>query len=155
LKICLKIKFEDPQGLANVCGGRSNRYKRQHNIALFDMVLNPFPVDADITLNKMESSLPPASVQFVAPDVHPVNLPIRVSQDSFGKTVPYKPVYTKNQYSHIGLPPFVLQRSNILTESAIVTAVEENLPLDGVAVMIRNVRHFMTDKVVGKLPQYY
>jgi hypothetical protein len=95
LKIGLEIKLKYPQGLPHIGRRRCDGHEGQDNITFLNVVLYPFPVDGDITLDKMETFVSLALVEFVIPDIQTEHFPVSLIEDSRGKAIADEPIDTQ------------------------------------------------------------
>ncbi len=86
-EIGLEIELEHAQRLANVGRRRRDRHQRQDRIAFLDVILDPFPVDRDVALEKMEALLGEQVGDAVGLHVHAVHLPVGRGDDPLGEVM--------------------------------------------------------------------
>ncbi len=72
-QILLEVKTEYPQGIADILDRGGDRHQGEDDITLADVVLDPLPVDGDITLDKMKPRLAEESADIAGVKVHPID----------------------------------------------------------------------------------
>src|SRR5204862_7335384 len=79
------VQLEHAQGVAYVGRLRGDRDGRQKDVALHDVVFDPFAVDRNVAFKKMETLVRQQCSDAIGLDIHPIDLPIGGRDDLPGQ----------------------------------------------------------------------
>ena len=96
-QVGLEVELEHAQRLAHVGGRRGDRDQRQHDVALLDVVLDPFPVDRDVAFEEVKALLRQQVGDAVRLHVHAVDFPVGRGDDPLGQVVADEAVDAEDQ----------------------------------------------------------
>src|SRR5208282_3114387 len=97
-QIRLEVEFKYAQWLLDIGRGCGNRHQRQHDVAFANVIFDPFTINRDIALEKMETRVIEQIGNPVGLHVHAINLPFGSIYDALGEMVADEAVDAKNQY---------------------------------------------------------
>lgn len=93
-------------------------HQGQDDVAFFDVVLDPFPVDGNVSLVKLETGFSHQSLNAMAVDIHTVDFVFTAVDQSFTQCASDKAVYAEDQNVFFPVrfhfPPGGLARSAFL-----------------------------------------
>ena len=75
-QVGLKIQLKHRQRVTYIRSGGGNGDQWQNDIALFNMILHPLPIDGDIPLKKMKARMIHQGGNMVGVHIHTVDMPI-------------------------------------------------------------------------------
>ncbi len=97
-EVRLEVELEHAQGIGDVLRRVRDRHERHDDVAFLDVILDPLPVDGDISFDEVESRARGDFRQFVVEEVHRVDLPGPRAQDRGGQCTADETVRTQNHH---------------------------------------------------------
>src|SRR5512133_2311760 len=99
-EVLFEVQFKNPQRVLDIGYRCSDGHQRQNNVALLDIVLDPFLVDGNVTFQKMEAGVAQGTVQLVTRHIEAKHLPVGGGKDAVSKSIADKAVDAQNEDFH-------------------------------------------------------
>ena len=105
MRFISKSRCIDADGVLHIQFRCGDGHERHDDVAFLDVILDPLPVDCDVSFYKMEAGIPEGFSQTVVGKVHAVYAPIRLIKDPLGQMVADETVYPQDQNLHDKIIP--------------------------------------------------
>ena len=97
MQVLLEVEFEHTNRISDILNRRRDRYERQNDIALANVVLDPLPIDGDITLHILEAGTIHKMADVGGPQIHAVDLVV-IGKQLLGEMTADETIDAENEY---------------------------------------------------------
>jgi len=100
VQIHFKVEMVDSDRIFHIEFGGGDRHEGKNDIALLDVIFNPFPIDRNVPLDKVKTRILQCFPEAIVGKVHAVNGPVRLGERPLRQVVTDKAVYPQDQDVH-------------------------------------------------------